>query len=344
MSPDLATLSISRIIIHDVPYHKKVGGAGGPTLSQVESATNPELILFFSEHIKKTINPPNGFPVVRDLQSQSPIPQLITDILNGSPNFVSASQTAAMHLHAVQTGVNPGGLLAVTDCQFRDGTRGLAILKLEREEGVRLEQDQIGGRSTFQLSLLRELILTQKTKLYKIGLFTLDNGEPVGIVCDQQRGFMPRSEIASFFLSTFLGFRLKEDPSISTKHFFESAEDFISKNVGDPVDQATYHGHLISELLSNRQRINPRSFANEYLKTQYRQRFLAHLESQEAPTDQFPKDIELISSRLKKTIIEFESGIQVRGKQEVLNEKMTLRRKQGREVEATIKDRLKEIR
>lgn len=344
MSPDLATLSISRIIIHDVPYHKKAGGGGGPTLSQIESPTNAELILFISEHIKKTIKPPNGFQVVRDPQSQSPMPQLILDILNGGPNFVRDSQTAAMHLYAVQTGVNPGGLLAICDCQFGDGTGGLAILKLEREEGVRLQQDQVRGRNTFQLSLLHELILTQKTKLYKIGLFTEDDGEPVGTVCDQQRGYTPRSEIASFFLSTFLGFRLKEEPTVSTKRFFESAEEFINENVDNPVDQAEYHGHLVSELLSNRQIVNPNRFANDYLKTRDRQRFISHLREQGAPTVQFPKDNELIDPRLKKTVIEFESGIQVRGKQEALDEKMTLRRQQGREVEATIKDRLKDIR
>jgi len=64
---------------------------------------------------------------------------LVRDLLKGVKRFVGHSQPMAQHLHSIQTGVNPGWLLAVIE--YRVGTRtAFAILKLEREEGVRIEQ------------------------------------------------------------------------------------------------------------------------------------------------------------------------------------------------------------
>ena len=43
--------------------------------------------------------------------------------------------------------------------------------KLEKEEGVRLESMVFEGKTTFKLQHLRDLMLTKKTKLFKIGVF-----------------------------------------------------------------------------------------------------------------------------------------------------------------------------
>jgi hypothetical protein len=250
----------------------------------------------------------------------------------------------AKHLHAIQSGVNPGGLLAVIEC--RTGSRpAFAILKLEREEGVRLEPSKVHGKRTFNLGHLHDLILTEKTKLYKIGVFVLDGDKQLqGTVCDQQRGFMPRTEIASFFLSEFLGCRLRDDPTVSTKHFYEAGEDFINKSVADPLDRVTYHRHILSELTSNRTVINPNDFANTYLKPEDRQPFLTHLSDNKVPAGPFPKNNVLIAPRLKTTIMEFQSGIQVAGPQEVMKEKVSLEKTDEETVRATITDKLKKIR
>ena len=56
----------------------------------------------------------------------------------------------------------------------------MAVLKLEREQGLRfkIDTDQ-QGRKTVDLELLRELTLTDKTKVFKTSLLMLDDsGRP----------------------------------------------------------------------------------------------------------------------------------------------------------------------
>jgi len=70
----------------------------------------------------------------------------------------------------MQSGINSKGLLSVIFCKV-DGRHSLAILKLEREEGVRLKTTTLAGKQTYDLDLIKELMLTGKTKLFKLGLF-----------------------------------------------------------------------------------------------------------------------------------------------------------------------------
>ena len=84
----------------------------------------------------------------------------------------------------------------------------IGILKLEREEGARLEQTHREGRPTYDILHLKDLILTEKTKLFKIGLFFKGAFEEFGYegkACDNQLSYTSNREVAEFFLTSFLG-------------------------------------------------------------------------------------------------------------------------------------------
>ena len=125
---------------------------------------------------------------------------------------------------------------------------------MEKEEGVRLSQTTHDGLRTFDVSYIRDLILTRKTKLFKIGFFYPPDGgsDPEGTACDEQRGYMPRTEIAGFFLTGFLGCCLAEDPRVSTKRFFLAAQDFFNEQIEDPVERTQALNHLLSELTNQK--------------------------------------------------------------------------------------------
>jgi hypothetical protein len=55
------------------------------------------------------------------------------------------SKQIAKHLDDAQGGVSPGGLVTVVDCTV-SGKKNIGILKLEKEEGVRLSQTMQNGR------------------------------------------------------------------------------------------------------------------------------------------------------------------------------------------------------
>jgi hypothetical protein len=139
----------------------------------------------------------------------------------------------ARHLYLCQKGNSPEGLLTVCEVTIAD-RNGVAILKLEREEGARVELAGTDGKRTFSVQHLHNLMLTGRTKVYKVGLFVQagdDLSSIEGSVCDTQRSH--DSTVAHFFLEQFLGCRLREQSEITTQQFFEATENFINEKITD---------------------------------------------------------------------------------------------------------------
>ena len=327
MPRTLSQIQINRIIIHEVPRHLRSDTQSSPTYSEVESPLDAQLRIFFKEKLIETVGSSSAYSVEFDSDATSPVPQLVGGFLAGTvTDFVDMSKRIAKHLHDAQGGVNPGGLVTAIDCSI--GTaKAIGILKLEKEEGVRLHQATHEGKRTFDVSYIRDLILTRKTKLFKVGFFAPNSdGDVEGTVCDEQRGYMPRTEVAGFFLTTFLGCRLLEDPRVSTKGFFIAAQDFFNRNLSDPVQRTQAMNHLLSDLTSQKHQINVRAFARDYLPAQQRQAFLDHLTNEGVPNQTIKKDIELIKSQTDKMALEFENGITVVGNREDFGESIMVRR------------------
>jgi hypothetical protein len=250
----------------------------------------------------------------------------------------------ALHLHNSQTGVNPGGLVTVVDCHIGKG-KAIGILKLEKEEGVRLRQTQHEGKRTFDVQFIRDLILTKKTKLFKIGLFVASpQHEFSGIVCDEQRGYLPRTEIAGFFLESFLGCRLVEDPRVSTKQFFLSAQDFFNKEIQDPELRAKAITHLVSELTNQRTQINIKTFARDNLPVEYRAAFVDYIHAHGVVAPTIVKDTTLVDSQTAKLAIEFQSGATVTCDREAFGESVRLRNLPSGNARVEIEGKLKKVR
>ena len=324
---DLSLLSIVKVIIHEVPRKQSASDDVTPIYSEVESKLDSSLSLFFREKIITSAGSKNAFAVEFDPESQNMIPVVIKEYLVGQQtDFVTMSQNIAHHLGKCQTRVNPGGLLTVIDCMI-EAKRALAILKVEKEDGVRLNQSNIGGKLTFNIHYLKDLLLTKKTKLFKIGLF-IQSGPQIGdidsVISDYQRGLQTGIEVARFFLQSFLGCRLKEDPTISTKRFFEATEAFINTEILDSTEKRVLHAHLISQMFSQSTTLNPESFAREYLPTELRQKFIDHLEEKKVSIQVFDKEIDLIEKHIKNTSLIFASGIVVTGSNEVVGDYVKL--------------------
>lgn len=169
--PALSLLANNRIIIDEVPRHLRSDTGTSPTYSEEESPLDDQLLVFFTEQLIETVGSSSAYEVEFDLAATSPLPQLVRDFLAESPvDFVGMSKRAAKHLHDAQGGVSPGGLVNSVDCTI-GARKAIEILKLEKEEGVRLSQASHQGKRTFDVSYIRDLILTRKTKLLTVGFF-----------------------------------------------------------------------------------------------------------------------------------------------------------------------------
>lgn len=345
MKCELARLEVNRVIIHEIPRHLKDIGGSGPVYSKVESDLDPDMAVYFRDRIIKSLGSNKSYDIFTDPASGSPFPGLLDSYL-GMPgaDFVETSQKMAEHLHNMQDGTNPGGLLAVIDCSV-GGDSALGIIKLEKEEGVNLKQYLRKGLPTFDLQVLRSLVLTDRTKVYKVALFvvTPDGEDYDAAASDNQSGYGSCNEVASFFLRKFLGCKLRKEPDVATKHFYEAAVTFINEGVDDPQLRVQFHGHLVSEMLCQEPTLSTEEFAEKYLPVSTRQRFVNELEAKDVPAN-FPKDTELISRKLKKTLYEFGSGIQVVVPNEQAENHIKLTGVENGETRMEIQDRLREVK
>lgn len=348
MRNDLALMAIHKVIIHEVPRHSRGDEAGRPVLSEVDSPLDEDLKNYLRERVVGSLKSSQAFDIVIDPTATSPIPQLVADYTSSvnADDFVAVSTRMAEHLYNIQTGSNPAGLLSVIDCSI-NSLRGLGILKLEKERGARIAQQELAGKKTYNIRILRDLILTEKTKVFKIGLFirtgiAADSFDAAA--SDHQRGYFHRMEVADFFLRRFLGCKLTEEPEVSTKRFFDVTEEFINQHVEDPVRRARYHNHLVSALTSEKQSLSPRTFAENYLRTTDRQRFLDYLGLKQAPTAQFTLETSLVKGRLEKVEYRFREGISIVAPAESDGEKVKLTKLDDGGVRAEVRGFLEQVR
>ena len=275
-------------------------GEGAPVYSEIESPLNDDLRTYITRKIVQSAASSFAFPIQFDPETRSPVPEIVSEFLKApGRSFVERSRKIAEHLAAIQNRINSEGLLTVVDCVF-ESAPALAILKLERESGVRVDQEKVNGKLTLVIEHVGELMLTDSTKVFKAGVFGGDDA----VASDHQRTNL---ELAAFFLSKFLGCQLVEQPSVATKRFFEASEQFFRDSIKDPKTQVRYQIALSAEMESPKKQIRPRSFADEHLLASHRAPYLEHLKIQEA-TAAVDKDVSLISTRIAGIQAGFASG------------------------------------
>jgi len=345
LTRDFGTLHIERLIVHDIPVRSSVN-ASEPILSETDSVLTTELRNYFREKITKSMAAA-ACEVIFDAEVASPISSIVSSYLvTAEMDFIEASWEVARHLHQSQTGINPAGLLIVVEATIDDRS-ALAVLKLEREDGVRVQQQEIDGKKTFNVEHIRDLMFTGKTKVFKAALFVQDGDSfaSVGIsVSDKQNGAKRGSEIADFFLKRFLGCKLREAPDVVTQRYFEAAQGFINEKVSDPENRAKYQIALMATLNNQQDTVHPWHFAEENLAVQDRDEFIHALNEHEVPTQQFAKDTAGLQPTLKKLQMSFQSGIILVASPQAYEEHIKSSELENGNSLVEITDKLKDVR
>lgn len=339
---DEATFSIESVMIHDVPR----GGrdATDMTLTDAPIQLDRQLREYFRAKIINSLKH-RGVDVVFDPNKDESIADAVGEIIQSSRALPPQSRIVAQRLHAVQTGVNPPGLLTVISGTV-DSRPAVAILKLEREQGIRFQVRQVNGRSTVDLQFLRDLTLTNKTKVFKTSLFSLeregDLTSIVGRVSDDQRGLGAGRGVADFFLNTFLGCQLSVNPARATLEFVQAAESFFNDDVTDPEKRGRYQVALLSAMQDEDVDIAPRAFAAKYLASADRAAFLDRVQhSGLSPNGAFEKDLSMVKvSGFRMT---FENGMVLVGSPEDLSERVRIRAESDAQPGVDINDAVKRL-
>jgi hypothetical protein len=160
---------------------------------------------------------------------------------------------------------------------------------------------------------------------------------------DYQINIKDRNGTNTFFLD-FMGCYPYDDPKIATKKFYMYTKEFID-TIADDLIRAKYTQDLNSYLQRNQNTINPREFANDYMKeTEHKNQYKDYLESKGMEFNPYTKDNSLINSHIQRILLEFENGISILGVKGSL-EKVNLSRDKTTNVcTATISSKIKKIK
>jgi hypothetical protein len=307
---ELGAFRIRRVIFHDIPRHVK-NSESAPRLSEVETKIEARQREHLHDRMVRILGSKSAYDIEFDPLSGSPVPDIVRVCTGDSAHkFVQQTHVVARYLHEQQVGSSPAGLLTVIEGTTL-GHRGLAILKLEREEGAQLEFDE--AARTFSMDVLENLVLTEGTRLFKSALFIRTGNGPDdlrAVACDSQRSFASPVELARFWMR-FLGCRLTEEPHITTKRFYETTLQFIEDAVTDPVQKTALYNHLVSEISSERRTFAPNRFVEDYVPPEYREPLREFLTERHVSLRQFSVDLSEIDSRLRRRSYDTKNGVRV---------------------------------
>jgi hypothetical protein len=221
----------------------------------------------------------------------------------------------------------------------------VAVLKLEREQGLRLRIDVVGDHTEVDLEFLRDLTLTDKTKIFKTSLLRLADADATsmyGFVSDDQRGRAEGTGVATFFLATFLGCRLARNAEQATRDFVLATETFINRDVTSDERRANYQIALLAKLQDQSLDIRPRDFADAVIEANERPQFLQRVaEHALDPNGTFAKDTAHAHGRGFKIV--FEHGMTLVGSREDLDQRVEIPDVAGAANGVVINDTLKRI-
>jgi hypothetical protein len=303
MTLDYGRLAIQSVIVHQIPRT----GQGAPVFSEVESPLDADLKSYIKRKIVASAASSYAFPVLPIDGTESPVPDTVKKYLSAPrAGFAGRSRIIADYLVKIQSRLNSEGLLTIVDGDVQT-QRVLAVLKLEREAGVSVNTQSIGGKRTLVIQHVGELMLTDSTKVFKAGVFAIEGTALAGVASDHQRS---NHDVARFFLEKFLGCTYVEKPPVATKRFFEATEEFINRRIKDPRTQVKYQIALSAEMNNSRSQLRPRSFATDNLNAPDVEPYMKFLEENGALQSTY-KDTKLVEGRMAGLQLSFTSGTTV---------------------------------
>ncbi|MGC2372373.1 MAG: nucleoid-associated protein [Solirubrobacteraceae bacterium] len=328
MPVNVQNFQVDEIVVHDVPKHSDLSADEAIKFSEAAIPNiDAQRRNYFRERIAISLASGRAHHVVRDPDQSSDVPQLIAFILERPEDLVEASQDLARALYAAQNRINNPGLLTVITGRV-DQERCVSILKLQRQTGLRMQQitdDQ--GRRTYSSAIFDDLTLNDDTRVFKASVFRTDepaNADGIeGLVSDDQRHADAHVEVSQFFLSRFLGCKLKEEADVATKRLHRVSREFF-RTLDNPALELEYRAALTAELLRPSQTISPTEFAERHLRVDDRQRYLDYLGERGVAELAVDKDTHLIDQLLRRIIVKTGHGIRISGPPDVLNQRVTI--------------------
>lgn len=306
MRTDFGDLVIDQAIVHGVPQRTKDEEPLPLKLSETACRLDDGGRTALQGKLRDVLGR-LGREVVEDPELKSGLPDAVRTFLRGEQDLVEVSGELAHALRDSQNGTSSAGLLLVAAARL-DNQRALLMVKLEHETGMQANEIVTGGLRTFDMQYFANLLFTEKSKVYKVALFSEEGVTEKGLhgwAADPQKS---GKDVARFFLEKFLGCRHQNDPRELTRRFHDVAMDWVNSRFTNSDVRVDYVMAVMVELQSSAPTLDPATFIETHLKELHHDDFAEFLEENDVPVRTFDKNTELIGNRLQKVRVDLASG------------------------------------
>lgn len=315
----LENITVHRVCLHEIHRRPEEGPQLRPTYGQGLLRLGNEAMAAFRSRVVAAFktNAQCMEMSVREYGPGSVIANGADLVLARPEEFVAQSHAFADALASSQGSRQiPGGLLVVFDGTLGNPlTRFFGLMKAELHEGFIKTQD-------LQAEFVRDLFLSPKTKLYKIGIFISDGNNPRPalpdgwrpVVYDSAMTESQRDNAATYFYSTFLGLDIPENAAQQVKKFFDQTKAFI-KSADLPEDRKVelYNGLYSYLKLDRGNTIQTSRFAQTYMEGAIADDYIYHMGRQRFPTGAIAKDLSEVAGVLRWRKLRFPRAITLSG-------------------------------
>lgn len=340
---DTSTITIKNIIVHSIPKHRKGDLSVEPQYSEQESSLPDGLRIFFKEKIIQSLGSNKELRVCYNADSVSPVSGYINQVISSNGvDLIEQSKLMTKYLFEIQNGQNAAGILVVIYGTINDSNTCI-IIKLERDEGAQLELDP--KTNSFNIKDVQNLMLTKKTKIYKVGLFVNKAAFKIkfdGSTADLQIDPKIKKVVTTWFIEDFLGCVPLESPKTTTKKFYDYTTTYI-QTVEDPIKKAKYTQDLNSYLQKNSQKISAKEFADDYMETADKDKYIKYLKEKNFKMSEFTKDNDYVNNKIKTITMLFENGIAIVGKKGTFDKNVKLENKKDGTTKAEVVSKVKSV-
>ncbi|MBM9588815.1 nucleoid-associated protein [Leptospira sp. 201903075] len=202
--------------------------------------------------------------------------------------FIEYSQELGTYLYEAQSkkSISDGFLIVIKGKNDNDRDY-VCLLKLEGIQGSEALFDP--KSKSFNLRNIENILLTEKTKVFKMGYFEFDGHNILSKkAMDDQ---IQKGEIATFWLTNFLKCKMAEDPESNTKKFYNYISEFAIKGRLKPQESINLSLALASEMNSFDKTLNISEFASKHLPSELLEEFNNKATTAKVPMFEFEKKI-----------------------------------------------------
>lgn len=333
-SMDLVNLTVNRVILHEVFRRGNDQKLVEPEYGDALEVLNQEATDALRDRIVSAMaSPARCVPMTISKTGAESMIAHVRFLVDGDDAlYLQTSKAVSKKLAEEQKSRNiPGGVIVVfSGSAGVPAQRLVGVIKAEVHNGFLREKAD--GKAV--LKFLKNLMLTQQTKLYKIGLYIevdpTAQGDLAagwtGYVYDETLTMANRYDAAQYFYDGFLGLSFPASSARQTKQFHDLTKGFIQAMTLPEEEKVVLHNALVTYLKADQKpTVGIVDFAVTYFgDAGLREGYRAHMVASGFPENAVNKDLADVERSLRMRRLNFRNKVRVSGPAEDFDKLVTI--------------------